>query len=74
MIDIEEKAIMWYDSMGATDVSKQTGLLRFLCDACKDASGESCVTNSEWTLVACDREKIPQQYNSESLSNCMQIY
>lgn len=74
VIDIEEKAIMWYDSMGATDVPKQMGLLRFLSDACKDSSGNSCVTKSEWSLVACDREKIPQQYNSESLSNCMQIY
>jgi len=35
VIDIEEKAIMWYDSMGATDVPKQTGLLRFLCDAAR---------------------------------------
>ena len=71
VIDIEQKAIVWYDSMGSTDTYKLKGLLRLLCDVCKDSHGNSCIVETDWSLVPCNTEEVPQQWNGKyTYSSC----
>lgn len=63
VIDIEEKEIMWYDSLGGVDEEKAKLLLSFLRDAC---GNDGRVVESEWKIHLRDhRVKIPRQYNGK---------
>ncbi|XP_061592101.1 sentrin-specific protease 1 [Cololabis saira] len=62
VVDFRKKSVMYFDSMGGTNLDACLTLLEYLQHECKDKKGKEMVTEG-WILHSKDQNEIPQQMN-----------